>query len=116
MCEAPVKASGRMVRLALNSSSVAAVVAFSGISNHEENYLVREMLDDKKEKTLTLRRDKSIAKDQKKLDEMRKKLHTEDDELEWLDHSRTLREQGVLDVDTTAEKDFLFLRPKCGPA
>lgn len=29
MCEAPVKASGRMVRLALNSS-VAAVVAFSG--------------------------------------------------------------------------------------
>ena len=30
MCEAPVKASGRMVRLALNSSSVAAVVAFSG--------------------------------------------------------------------------------------
>nr|XP_034319582.1 talin-1-like [Crassostrea gigas] len=71
-----------------------------GISNHEEYSLVREMMDDKKEKTLTLRRDKSIAKDQKKLDEMRKKLHTEDDELEWLNHSRTLREQGVLDVDT----------------
>nr|XP_022305900.1 talin-1-like isoform X8 [Crassostrea virginica] len=76
-----------------------------GISNHEEYSLVREMTDDEKEKTLTLRRDKSIAKDQKKLEEMRKKLHT-DDELEWLDHSRTLREQGV------ADKDQLLLRRK----
>lgn len=41
--------------------------------------MVREMTDDEKEKTLTLRRDKSIAKDQKKLDEMRKKLHTDDE-------------------------------------
>ena len=38
-----------------------------------------ELPDDEKEKTLTLKRDKSIAKDQKKLEEMRKKLHTEDD-------------------------------------
>lgn len=42
-----------------------------GISNHEEYSLVPEMMDDEKEKALTLRRDKSIAKDQKKLDEMR---------------------------------------------
>lgn len=70
-----------------------------GIANHEEYSLVREMPDDEKEKTLTLKRDKSIAKDQKKLEEMRKKLHT-DDELEWLDHSKTLREQGVQDTDT----------------
>lgn len=40
---------------------------------------MREMTDDEKEKTLTLRRDKSIAKDQKKLEEMRKKLHTDDE-------------------------------------
>ena len=51
----------------------------AGISNHEEYSLVREMTDDEKEKTLTLRRDKSIAKDQKKLEEMRKKLHTDDE-------------------------------------
>ncbi|XP_062597737.1 talin-1-like isoform X2 [Saccostrea cucullata] len=79
-----------------------------GISNHEEYSLVREMTDDEKEKTLTLRRDKSIAKDQKKLEEMRKKLHT-DDELEWLDHSRTLREQGVADSDTLLlRRKFFF--------
>ncbi|XP_056003983.1 talin-1-like isoform X5 [Ostrea edulis] len=79
-----------------------------GIANHEEYSLVREMSDDEKEKTLTLRRDKSIAKDQKKLEEMRKKLHT-DDELEWLDHSRTLREQGVVDLDTLLlRRKFFF--------
>ncbi|XP_052693150.1 talin-1-like [Crassostrea angulata] len=79
-----------------------------GISNDEEYSLVREMMDDEKEKTLTLRQDKSIAKDQKKLYEMRKKLRT-DDELEWLDHSRTLREQGVLDVDTLLlRRKFFF--------
>ncbi|XP_065934860.1 talin-1 [Magallana gigas] len=78
------------------------------ISNDEEYSLVREMMDDEKDKTLTLRRDKSIAKGQKKLYEMRKKLRT-DDELEWLDHSRTLREQGVLDVDTLLlRRKFFF--------
>ena len=37
------------------------------------------MPEDEKEKTLTMKRDKSIAKDQKKLEEMRKKLHTDDE-------------------------------------
>ena len=38
-----------------------------------------ELADEEKEKTLTLKRDKSIAKDQKKLDEMKRKLHTDDE-------------------------------------
>ncbi|XP_065932551.1 talin-2-like [Magallana gigas] len=39
---------------------------------------------------------------------MRKK-HNTDDELEWLDHSRTPREQGVLDVDTLLlRRKFFF--------
>ena len=52
---------------------------FSGITNHEEYSLVYELPDAEREKTLTLKRDKSIAKDQKKLDEMKRKLHTDDD-------------------------------------
>lgn len=52
---------------------------YTGITNHEEYSLVRELPDDEKEKTLTLRRDRSIAKDQKKLDELKKKLHTDDE-------------------------------------
>uniref|UniRef100_A0A0B7BMP4 FERM domain-containing protein n=2 Tax=Arion vulgaris TaxID=1028688 RepID=A0A0B7BMP4_9EUPU len=76
-----------------------------GITNHEEYSLVRDLPEDEKEKTLTLKRDKSIAKDQKRLEEMKKKLHT-DDELNWLDHSKTLREQ---DIDPN---EVLLLRRK----
>ncbi|ESO89699.1 hypothetical protein LOTGIDRAFT_218488 [Lottia gigantea] len=76
-----------------------------GITNHEEYSLVRELAEDEKEKTLTLKRDKSIAKDQKKLEEMKKKLHTDDD-MNWLDHSKTLREQGI------DQNEVLLLRRK----
>jgi talin len=51
----------------------------AGIANHEEYSLVRDLSDTERERTLTLRRDKSIAKDQKKMDEMKKKLHTDDE-------------------------------------
>ena len=51
----------------------------TGITNHEEYSLVRDLPDAEKESTLTLKRNKSIAKDQKKLDEMKKKLHTDDE-------------------------------------
>jgi len=52
-----------------------------GIANHEEYSLVRDLPDSEREKTLTLKRDKSIAKDQKKMDEMKKKLHTDDERM-----------------------------------
>ena len=51
----------------------------AGITNHEEYSLVRDLPESERERTLTLRRDKSIAKDQKKMDEMKKKLHTDDE-------------------------------------
>ncbi|CAH1788698.1 unnamed protein product [Owenia fusiformis] len=76
-----------------------------GITNHDEYSLVYDLRDEDKEKTLTLKRDKSLAKDQKKLDEMKRKLHT-DDELNWLDHSKTLRQQGI------DENETLLLRRK----
>lgn len=40
---------------------------------------MQDLPEEEREKTLTLKRDKSIAKDQKKLDEMKKKLHTDDE-------------------------------------
>jgi len=51
----------------------------SGITNHEEYSLVRELSDEDRMRTLTMKRDRSIAKDQKKLEEMKKKLHTDDE-------------------------------------
>ncbi|XP_041355319.1 talin-2-like [Gigantopelta aegis] len=76
-----------------------------GITNHEEYSLVHELPEQEKEKTLTLKRDKSIAKDQKKLEEMKKKLHTDDD-INWLDFGKTLREQGI------DQNEILLLRRK----
>lgn len=40
---------------------------------------MRDLPEDEKEKIMTLKRDKTIAKDQKKLEEMKKKLHTDDE-------------------------------------
>ncbi|GFO37090.1 talin-1-like, partial [Plakobranchus ocellatus] len=51
-----------------------------GITNHEEYSLVRELPDEEKEKTLTLKKgDKTLPKGQKRLEEMKKKLHTDDE-------------------------------------
>ncbi|XP_077865408.1 LOW QUALITY PROTEIN: talin-2-like [Saccoglossus kowalevskii] len=65
-----------------------------------------KMLDDSF-KTVLLRKDKGslMQKDEKKMEELKKKLHT-DDELNWLDHTRTLREQGV------EEGEMLIFRRK----
>jgi len=60
---------------------VCVLINVVGIANHEEYSLVRDLPDSEREKTLTLKRDKSIAKDQKKMDEMKKKLHTDDERM-----------------------------------
>jgi len=71
------------------------------ITNHDEFSLVRETIEDGREGTyssgtLTLRRrDKERTLDSK-MEQLKKKLKTDDDLL-WLDHSKTLREQGVED-------------------
>ena len=48
-------------------------VCVAAITNHDEYSLIRELTDEEREKTLTLRR-----RDQKKMDEMKKKLHTDE--------------------------------------
>jgi len=65
--------------LTRNGEFACLIINVVGIANHEEYSLVRDLPDSEREKTLTLKRDKSIAKDQKKMDEMKKKLHTDDE-------------------------------------
>ncbi|KAG8440219.1 hypothetical protein GDO86_006124 [Hymenochirus boettgeri] len=78
-----------------------------GITNYEEYSLIRETMEEKKEEqTGTLKKDRSLLRsDEKKMEKLKAKLHTED-ELNWLDHSRTFREQGV------DENETLLLRRK----
>ncbi|XP_053502228.1 talin-1 [Ictalurus furcatus] len=82
------------------------ICARIGITNHDEYSLVRDIGEEKKEEiTGTLKRDKTLLRDDKKMEKLKQKLHT-DDELNWLDHGRTLREQGV------EETEMLLLRRK----
>ncbi|XP_063169958.1 talin-2 isoform X2 [Candoia aspera] len=77
-----------------------------GITNYEEYSLIQEGSEEKKEEgTGTLKKDRTLLWDEKKMEKLKAKLHTDDD-LNWLDHSRTFREQGV------DESETLLLRRK----
>uniref|UniRef100_A0A8C4QNG4 Talin 2 n=1 Tax=Eptatretus burgeri TaxID=7764 RepID=A0A8C4QNG4_EPTBU len=77
-----------------------------GITNSEEYSLVHDELDAKKDDSMgTLKKERSMLRDEKKMEKLKQKLHTDDD-MNWLDHGRTLREQGV---DNT---EMLLLRRK----
>lgn len=80
-----------------------------GITNHEEYGLVREDQESQNENqpdnksnfgTLTLRRKLTGERDRDaKMESLRKKLRT-DDEINWVDISKTLREQGIDESET----------------
>ncbi|XP_067871342.1 talin-2 isoform X1 [Heterodontus francisci] len=77
-----------------------------GITNYEEYSLIQDTIEEKKEDgTATLKKDRTLLRDEKKMEKLKAKLHTDDD-LNWLDHSRTFREQGV------DENETLLLRRK----
>ncbi|TKR83176.1 hypothetical protein L596_016806 [Steinernema carpocapsae] len=93
-----------------------------GIANHDEYSLVRTK-NELWKSTATLRDDRRAASEsranlsenkifgtmnrnkEKKMEQLRNKLHT-DEELDWLDHGKTLREQNV------EEDETLLLRRK----
>ncbi|KAJ8271535.1 hypothetical protein COCON_G00103940 [Conger conger] len=77
-----------------------------GITNYEEYSLIQELPEEKKEEsTGTLKKDRTLLRDERKMEKLKAKLHTDDD-LNWLDHGRTFREQGV------EESETLLLRRK----
>uniref|UniRef100_A0A668ADE9 Talin 2a n=1 Tax=Myripristis murdjan TaxID=586833 RepID=A0A668ADE9_9TELE len=77
-----------------------------GITNYEEYSLIQEMVEEKKDDGMgTLKKDRTLLRDERKMEKLKAKLHTDDD-LNWLDHSRTFREQGV------DESETLLLRRK----
>ncbi|XP_076336549.1 talin-1-like isoform X2 [Tachypleus tridentatus] len=81
-----------------------------GITNHDEFSLVRELTEEPVKDasttgTLTLRREKKDKDRDQKMEQLKKKLKTDDD-LNWVDHSKTLREQGI------SQEETLLLRRK----
>lgn len=56
------------------------VSCFSGITNYDEYSLVRDIGEEKKEEiTGTLKRDKTLLRDDKKMEKLKQKLHTDDE-------------------------------------
>ncbi|XP_061881013.1 talin-2a isoform X1 [Entelurus aequoreus] len=77
-----------------------------GITNYEEYSLIQEFMEEKKDDSMgTLKKDRTLLREERKMEKLKAKLHTDDD-LNWLDHSRTFREQGV------DENETLLLRRK----
>uniref|UniRef100_A0A6Q2YBH5 Talin 2a n=1 Tax=Esox lucius TaxID=8010 RepID=A0A6Q2YBH5_ESOLU len=71
-----------------------------GITNYEEYSLIQEVMEEKKDDGMgTLKKDRTLLRDERKMEKLKAKLHTDDD-LNWLDHSRTFREQGVEETET----------------
>ncbi|XP_029174485.1 talin-1 isoform X2 [Nylanderia fulva] len=87
-----------------------------GITNHDEYSLVRELVEEENENqkpgnfgTLTLKRKKEEKGERDaKMEQLRKKLKT-DDEVNWIDPSKTLREQGIDESETVLlRRKFFF--------
>ncbi|CAJ0573825.1 unnamed protein product, partial [Mesorhabditis spiculigera] len=97
-----------------------------GISNSEEYSLVRETEKDSKARSMHNLRDirDRAAEEQKKekgllsgtlgrkkeqkMEQLRQKLHT-DEEIPWIDHNKTLREQGIsIDETLLLKRRFFF--------
>jgi talin len=85
-----------------------------GITNHDEYSLVledlenQENIDNRNYGTLTLKRKKEEKERDAKMDQLRKKLHTDDD-VNWLDPAKTLREQGIDENETVLlRRKFFF--------
>ncbi|XP_018576944.1 talin-2 isoform X4 [Anoplophora glabripennis] len=90
------------------------ICAKLGITNHDEYSLVledlenQENIDNRNYGTLTLKRKKEERERDAKMEQLRKKLHT-DDEVNWLDPSKTLREQGIDENETVLlRRKFFF--------
>ncbi len=52
-----------------------------GIANYEEYSLIHDMPESEKEKTMTLKKQDKNHRDFKKMEELKKKLHTDDDSM-----------------------------------
>lgn len=100
----------------LVSQLMVVICTKIGITNHEEYGLVREDNEQQIENTpdnksnfgtLTLRRKTAEKERDVKSESLRKKLRT-DDEINWVDNTKTLREQGIDESETVLLRRRFF--------
>lgn len=62
-------------------------ICLPGITNYDEYSLVRDIGEEKKEETTgTLKRDKTLLRDDKKMEKLKQKLHTDDERKDKLSY------------------------------
>lgn len=72
--------SSRCTSTSVCLSCLSMFSRVSGITNYDEYSLVRDIGEEKKEETTgTLRRDRTLLKDDKKMEKLKQKLHTDDE-------------------------------------
>lgn len=66
--------------LPLLPCKIESILCVAGITNYDEYSLVRDIGEEKKEETMgTLKRDKTLLRDDKKMEKLKQKLHTDDE-------------------------------------
>ncbi|KAL0601295.1 Talin-2 [Plecturocebus cupreus] len=64
-------------------ASASQVAGSTGITNYEEYSLIQETIEEKKEEgTGTLKKDRTLLRDERKMEKLKAKLHTDDDHRE----------------------------------
>lgn len=72
--------SSHLYKIILGIASNRKYLYLQGITNHDEYSLVHEIVEEKKEEmTGTLKKDKTLLRDDKKMEKLKQKLHTDDD-------------------------------------
>lgn len=62
------------------NAEILLLFSNSGITNYEEYSLIQELVEEKKEDGMgTLKKDRTLLRDERKMEKLKAKLHTDDD-------------------------------------
>uniref|UniRef100_A0A669CPE9 Talin 1 n=1 Tax=Oreochromis niloticus TaxID=8128 RepID=A0A669CPE9_ORENI len=104
------------------SDMLMTICARIGITNYDEYSLVRDIGEEKKEETTgTLKRDKTLLRDDKKMEKLKQKLHTDDEfsfdkacefagyqcQIQFGDHNESKHKSGFLDLKEFLPKEYI---------
>uniref|UniRef100_A0A665VQK2 Talin 1 n=1 Tax=Echeneis naucrates TaxID=173247 RepID=A0A665VQK2_ECHNA len=113
------------------SDMLMTICARIGITNYDEYSLVRDIGEEKKEETTgTLKRDKTLLRDDKKMEKLKQKLHTDDEcmttqthtnfsfdkacefagyqcQIQFGDHNEAKHKSGFLDLKEFLPKEYI---------
>uniref|UniRef100_A0A673A8Z6 Talin-1 n=1 Tax=Sphaeramia orbicularis TaxID=375764 RepID=A0A673A8Z6_9TELE len=106
------------------SDMLMTICARIGITNYDEYSLVRDIGEEKKEENMgTLKKEKTLLRDDKKMEKLKQKLHTDDEckepdsfscefagyqcQIQFGDHNESKHKSGFLDLKEFLPKEYI---------